>query len=213
MTAHPVGDSSDSDEDPSPSCIVSGSTQPGSWHVYTAVFNGECSEIFVDGLREGGGPTLLPSEASSTPGAGAGAGHSNVGSGCLDGLTIGADHRNDFPLGSMFEGTIPGAISELVVFGSVLPEADRQAVERSLMKRHGIALPSADRERERRLVAQAHAMVSERAPGRRWEPCPLRFLARCNDVSWSIAHPVTGEKIRPKRIGVRETAESSGWDD
>lgn len=36
ITAHPVGDSSDSDDDPSPSCILSGSTQPGEWHVYTA---------------------------------------------------------------------------------------------------------------------------------------------------------------------------------
>jgi hypothetical protein len=36
ITAHPVGDSSDSDDDPIPSCIVSGSTQPGEWHVYTA---------------------------------------------------------------------------------------------------------------------------------------------------------------------------------
>jgi hypothetical protein len=36
MTAHPVGDSDDSDDDPSPSCIVCGATQPGEWHVYTA---------------------------------------------------------------------------------------------------------------------------------------------------------------------------------
>jgi hypothetical protein len=36
ITAHPAGDSSDSDDDPSPSCIVSGNTQPGEWHVYTA---------------------------------------------------------------------------------------------------------------------------------------------------------------------------------
>jgi len=36
ITAHPVGESSDSDDDPNPSFIVSGHTQPGEWHVYTA---------------------------------------------------------------------------------------------------------------------------------------------------------------------------------
>jgi hypothetical protein len=36
MTAHPVGDSSDSDDEPNPSFVVSGATQPGQWHVYSA---------------------------------------------------------------------------------------------------------------------------------------------------------------------------------
>jgi len=44
ITAHPVGDSSDSDDDPSPGAIVSGSTQPGAWHVYTA---GESRQIII----------------------------------------------------------------------------------------------------------------------------------------------------------------------
>lgn len=35
MTAHPVDDSSDTDE-PSDSCVVTGLTRPGEWHVYTA---------------------------------------------------------------------------------------------------------------------------------------------------------------------------------
>lgn len=36
MTAHPVVDSSDSDEELNPSFVICGSTQPGQWHVYTA---------------------------------------------------------------------------------------------------------------------------------------------------------------------------------
>ena len=216
ITAHPVGDSSDSDDDPSPGAIVSGATQPGDWHVYTAgkksrgrrvaaaarrgsggggggalvsmrtqsawagrrggvggaawegrcwvqrcgpvargvrstllhrfsplppphylpyphwglVFNGDQSALYVDGVREG-------DSASSAAGlASAAGGGTNVGTGALDGLTIGADHRNDFPLGSMIEGTVPGALAELVVFGSVLPAADRARIERKLMVRN-----------------------------------------------------------------------------
>jgi hypothetical protein len=51
------------------------------------VFNEDKSELYVDGRREGLNQ------------------HANVGVGCLDGLTIGADHRNDFPLGSTVEST------------------------------------------------------------------------------------------------------------
>mmetsp|Transcript_22877 Transcript_22877/g.26901 ORF Transcript_22877/g.26901 Transcript_22877/m.26901 type:complete len:409 (+) Transcript_22877:153-1379(+) len=195
ITAHPVGDSSDSDDDPIPSCILSGNTQPGEWHVYTAVFNEDGSELYVDGRREGG------------------AQHSNVGVGMLDGLTIGADHRNDFPLGSTVESSIPGVIGELIIFGSILPAEDRRRIERKLMIDHHIELPTQEREEDRARYAQAHRMLMERAPGRKHKQIPLRYLARHNDVSWSIQHPVTGDKIRPKRIGVRETAESSGWED
>ena len=48
------------------------------------MFNGAYSELYVDGVREGS--------------------RSNVGAGMLDGLTVGTDHRNDFPLGSMVDG-------------------------------------------------------------------------------------------------------------
>lgn len=62
-------------------------------------------------------------------------------------------------------------------------------------------------------LPQAHSMISERAPGREHPPCALRYLTRHPDVRWTLEHPVTGDKIRPKRIGVRETDVSSGWDD
>ena len=95
----------------------------------------------------------------------------------------------------------------------MLPAADRARVERKLMRDHGVALPSAERDQERERARQAHAMISERAPGQEWPSCPLRYLVRHKEVSWTAFHPVTGENMRPKRIGVRETAESSGWDD
>ena len=214
MTAHPGGESSDSDDDPSPSSILSGTTQPGDWHVYTAVFNGDQSELYVDGRREG-----VPVAGDGAGGGRAGMTmaapqqHANAGVGALDGLTIGTDHRNDFPLGSVVEGNLPGVMAELAVFGCVLNPADRRRVERKLMLDHGIELPSAAREVERARHAQAHAMISERAPGRAHPQIGLRYLTRHNDVRWTIAHPVTGAKIRPKRIGVRETDVSSGWDD
>jgi hypothetical protein len=104
-------------------------------------------------------------------------------------------------------------IAELVVFGSTLKDEDRKRVERKLMQDHGIQLPTKARDEERAKLLQAHSMLMERAPGKKHPPCPLKYLARHNDVSWSMQHPVTGDKIRPKRIGVRETAESSGWDD
>jgi hypothetical protein len=115
---------------------------------------------------------------------------------------------------SLPAGSSPGAIAEVVVFGSSLPAADRARLERKLMRDHGIAFPSAERDSERARQRQAHAMLLERPPGRPWsDPCPLRFLARHPDVSWALTNPVTGEPIHPKRIGVRESAEVSSWED
>jgi len=192
MTAHPIDDSSDTDE-PLDTCVVSGWTRPGDWHVYTAVFNGTSSKLFVDGVDEGAERT-------------------NVGVGVLDGLTLGADHRNDFPLGMRSEaGLIPGVIAEVLVFGSILPDDDRKRIEVSLMLQHRIDLPSPRRERERNLRRRANAMLAERAPGKIHTPCPLRYLTQHHAVSWSVPHPISGEILRPKRIGARETAESSDW--
>ena len=103
-------------------------------------------------------------------------------------------------------------MADLLVFGSVLPAADRARLERKLMADHGIDQPSEDRDLKRALEAQAHNMITERPPGRRWQPIGLRHLTRHPDVRWTLEHPVTGATIRPKRIGVRETDVSSGWD-
>ena len=82
-----------------------------------------------------------------------------------------------------------------------------------LQRDHGIDLPSNARDLERARAAQAHAMITSPPSGRPYKQLPLRYLTRHNDVRWQIPHPVTGDKIRPKRIGVRETDVSSGWDD
>jgi len=45
-------------------------------------------------------------------------------------------------------------MADLLVFGSVLPAADRLRVERKLMTDHGIALPTLARDKERALHNQ-----------------------------------------------------------
>ena len=71
--------------------MVMGTTQPGEWHIYTAVYHQEDSELYVDGKREGWDPNQMDENA-------------DVGIGVLDGLTLGTDHRNDFPLGGLVDG-------------------------------------------------------------------------------------------------------------
>ena len=88
----------------------------------------------MDGVREGDASAAAGGLKSASGGGGTNMG-TNVGTGLLDGLTLGADHRNDFPLGSMIEGTVPGAVAELVVFNSVLTAADRTRIECKLMVR------------------------------------------------------------------------------
>jgi hypothetical protein len=50
-------------------------------------------------------------------------------------------------------------MAELVVFGSVLPAADRERVERKLMADHGIALPTPTRDKERALNNQVRTLA------------------------------------------------------
>ena len=78
---------------------------------YLVVFNGNSSELYVDGGREG----------TAT---------SDVGTGWLDGLTIGTDHREDFPLGSTEEGTL----SFTFFFGST--KKHRHSSDRNIILRH-----------------------------------------------------------------------------
>ena len=66
---------------------------------YLVVFNGNSSELYVDGGREG--------KATS-----------DVGTGWLDGLTIGTDHREDFP--QIFK-EINSEISTVAVYSWSLP--------------------------------------------------------------------------------------------
>ena len=84
------------------------------WHVYCAVFDGERSELYVDGSCEARG--LMPPAAS------------------LDGLTVGTDKERSFQL--------HGAIAQVRVLAGRLPEAHREALEASLARRYGLAHPA-----------------------------------------------------------------------
>ena len=84
------------------------------WHVYCAVFDGERSELYVDGRCEARG--VVPPEAS------------------LDGLTVGIDNERHYQLN--------GAIAQVRVLAGRLPEAHREALEASLARRYGLAHPA-----------------------------------------------------------------------
>ena len=84
------------------------------WHVYCAVFDGERSALYVDGVCEARG--VMPPEAS------------------LDGLTVGIDNERNYQL--------RGAIAQVRVLAGRLPEAHREALEASLARRYGLAHPA-----------------------------------------------------------------------
>ena len=90
-----------------------GGTASG-WHVYCAVFDGERSALYVDGVCEARG--VMPHEAS------------------LDGLTVGIDSERNYQL--------HGAIAQVRVLAGRLPEAHREALEASLARRYGLAHPA-----------------------------------------------------------------------
>ena len=90
-----------------------GGTASG-WHVYCAVFDGERSALYVDGVCEARG--VVPHEAS------------------LDGLTVGIDSERNYQL--------HGAIAQVRVLAGRLPEAHREALEASLARRYGLAHPA-----------------------------------------------------------------------
>lgn len=94
-----------------PSMLLRGSTRStNEWHVYTAIFDGSRSEMWVDGRREAHGQS--------------------VGTSALDGLRIGCDHTSTFFL--------KGAIAELRLYSCHLTEAPRSQIEAALALRYGI---------------------------------------------------------------------------
>ena len=94
-----------------PEKLLRGATKSvNEWHVYTAIFDGDKSEMYVDGHREAGGKT--------------------VGSSSLDGLRIGCDHTSTFFL--------RGAVAELRLFSCHLSEGPRSQMEAALALRYGL---------------------------------------------------------------------------
>jgi len=105
-----------SGQDSSPRQSIRGSTRgTGEWHVYTAIFDGRRSSIFVDGYCEASGKT--------------------VGTNALDGLSLGCDHNGIFFLN--------GSMSEIRLYHSHLGTAHRVQTEAALAHRYGIQYSSA----------------------------------------------------------------------
>ena len=104
MSAHGVGADA-------PTKLLRGTTRAtNTWHVYTAVFDGDRSEMYVDGVREAGGRS--------------------IGSSSLDGLRIGCDHTSTFFL--------RGAIAELRIYSCHLSDGPRAQIEAALALRYGL---------------------------------------------------------------------------
>ena len=100
---------------PGPSQMLRGRTRAtDTWHVYTAIYDGDKSAIYVDGVCEGSGKS--------------------VGKGSLDGLRIGCDHTATFHL--------KGAIAEVRLFSCHLSPTPRAQLEASMALRCGLACAS-----------------------------------------------------------------------
>lgn len=94
-----------------PERIIYGKTRDTkAWHVYTAVLDGQHSQLFVDGDLEGSG---------------------NAGSNGLEGLTVGGDQLGHFGL--------HGGVLEVWALPGVLPAADRTGLERLLHEKYAAA--------------------------------------------------------------------------
>jgi hypothetical protein len=203
-----IGADSDADdgEEDDPVVLYRGRRGPGSWHCYTAIFDGDSSVIRIDGNSEPlhSNTARLESFAAS-----------------LDGLTIGADHTFDMSLcfGQGSDGEGEGAMSELVAFKGKLGHADIQVMESLLMEKHGILEPSKSESvvaQEDQWIRQAHALL-EHAPNHQIfgsannKRVPLRYMARHRSVAWRQSNPVTGESIKVQRIGSKFGESSSDW--
>jgi hypothetical protein len=229
-------------EQPTEDCIHRGCTGPGLWHCYTAVFDGDNSLIRVDGCkepkrtREHYGMSMSDIEegeeddddADNISRAGR-----FVGSGFLDGLSIGSDHLFDMSLCyGEIEGVCgQGAIAEIAVFKGRLDECDIMKLEQHLMEKHGI-LSVEEREQfvarensnrmkpiniachlqEDEWRRQAHALIEQRSP---WtlegSAVPLRVAANHHSVAWHRTNEITGSKVKTARIGAKNSNGSSDW--
>jgi hypothetical protein len=220
-------------QDPSEDCIHRGTIGPGLWHCYCAVFDGQSSFIRVDGEEEpqqtsqykdteGGNDPDSPENASKL-----------VGSGVLDGLTIGSDHHFDMSLcyGEIDGECGQGAISELAVFKGRMDLSDVKRLENYLMKKHGIVSAQKQRDfiankqkarskpikignrwEEDEWRRQAHALITQRQP---WDlvgdPVPLRVASNHNSVAWQRVDDISGMPMRVSRIGHKTGNGSSDW--
>mmetsp|Transcript_21568 Transcript_21568/g.46912 ORF Transcript_21568/g.46912 Transcript_21568/m.46912 type:complete len:743 (+) Transcript_21568:139-2367(+) len=221
-------------EDPSEDCIHRGCTGPGLWHCYSAVFDGKDSLIRVDGCtepkrtREHYGLASSDDEEEDSP-ANAG---KFVGSGILDGLSIGSDHQFDMSLcyGEIEGECGQGAIAELAVFKGRMDDCDMEKLEKYLMKKHGILSVEGKKEfvaqqnstrmkplnigshlQEDEFKRQAHAMIDQKRPWNLEGKVPLRVAANHHTLTWHRTNEITGLPMRITRIGAKNSNGSSDW--
>mmetsp|Transcript_31879 Transcript_31879/g.66144 ORF Transcript_31879/g.66144 Transcript_31879/m.66144 type:complete len:1040 (-) Transcript_31879:1933-5052(-) len=221
---------------PSEAYVRRGGTGPGQWHCYVAVFDGENSMIRVDGREEPqrtsryyGSDTRFDDDDEDHPDKAG----TLVGSGILDGLSIGSDHQFDMSLcyGDVEGQGGEGAISELAVFKGRMEVADIEQMEKYLMQKHGLlsideqekfvseqnstrskAIRIVDHLQEEEWRRKAHALIQQSPP---WdlevEPIPLRVAANHKSVAWHRKDDVTGKVLSVSRIGNKLSNGSSDW--
>jgi len=96
---------------PDPKSLLRGRTRStDAWHLYTCIFDGDKSELYVDGIKEAGGKAV---------------GHAH-----LDGIRIGCDHTGTFFL--------TGMMSELRIFSCHLCPTLRAQLEAAMALRYGL---------------------------------------------------------------------------
>ena len=106
MTAHGSGEIA-----PEPKRLLRGRTRStDAWHLYTCIFDGDKSELYVDGIKEAGGKAV---------------GHAH-----LDGIRIGCDHTGTFFL--------TGMMAELRIFSCHLCPTLRAQLEAAMALRYGL---------------------------------------------------------------------------
>jgi hypothetical protein len=225
-----------SDDDPTEDCIYRGTTGPGLWHCYTAVFDGKDSLIRVDGCHEPKRTRDHYGLASSDEGDGDADSSANssrfVGSEALDGLTFGSDHQFDMSLcyGEIEGQCGEGAIAEIAIFKGRMDDSDISKLEKHLMKKHGILSVEEMKEfvagenrtrmkplnidchlKEDEWRRQAHALIEHRWQADSEESMPLRVAANHHSVAWRRTNEVTGSPIMTQRIGTKNGNGSSDW--
>lgn len=223
-------------KDPTEDCIHRGTTGPGLWHCYTAVFDGQNSLIRVDGCDEPNKTREHYGLASSDEEDGDADSSANssrfVGSGALNGLTIGSDHQFDMSLcyGEIEGQCGEGAIAEIAIFKGRMDDSDIMKLEKYLMKKHGILsveemklfvagenstrmkpLNTDCHLKEDEWRRQAHALIEHCWPADLEESIPLRVAANHPSVAWRRTNEITGSPIMIQRIGTRNGNGSSDW--
>mmetsp|Transcript_45730 Transcript_45730/g.97230 ORF Transcript_45730/g.97230 Transcript_45730/m.97230 type:complete len:742 (-) Transcript_45730:14-2239(-) len=223
-------------DDPTEDCICRGCTGPGLWHCYVAIFDGKDSVIRVDGCnepkrtREHCGMAASDEEDDSADNP-VNSGKF-VGSGALDGLSIGSDHQFDMSLcyGEIEGECGQGAIAELAVFKGRMDDSDIEKLEEYLMEKHGLLSVKQKREfvaeqnftrmkplniechlQEDEWRRQAHALIEQRRPWNLEGRVPLRVAANHHSVAWHRTNDITGSAIRISRIGAKSSNGSSDW--